>query len=289
MAVLSAAKTEDLVTLLELFPVGKLKEFWPKYKGHKEDVAKAIAEFQTSAEIVEFAKRYFSCCRQHVYVFSHDDEIKKLPTAGTASGERVAEELEKNKGFALFLYWAQFTAIVTQPYEDVELKFLWPFRFNFTKAAATVRLAIMEKKLGAYLNDRKYVAPRKITDEAQLIASMLKSVEGQLAKMDLHKGIKKLWKDNLIDCVRVSYKEPDSTESTTMDEEAGIREKKPALYEKLLKLPLLDAKFKVKSKDLSSATVFFAEPGEGYLGFPRYTEQEGDTDNVVNEIIKHNS
>jgi len=288
MAVLSTAAAQDLINLLELFPVSKIKDHWPKIKGHKEDVAKDVVATEKRTSIVEFVNRYFSCCKQHIYVFSHEKEIKKLPTAGTGTGERVLEKQEETEGSALFLYWAEFSAVLTEPYEDAKLKFLWPFRFEYTRSAAIVRLIVIEKSLSAHFGDRSYVAARKETDETVLINAMLKTVEAPLGKADLHKGIKKLWKDYSIDCVRVVYKDPYSTESTTMDEECGVREKKPQLYEVLLKSPLLNAKFKIKSKALSDASAFYTTPADGYLAFTRYTEHETDTDNVVREILKHN-
>jgi hypothetical protein len=288
MAVLSTASTQDLINLLELFPVSKIKDHWPK-KGHKGDVAKDVVASEKRPSIVEFVNKYFSCCKQHVYVFGHQNEIKKLPTAGTGSGERVLDQQGKNEGSALFLYWAQFSAVLTEPYEGAKLKFLWPFRFEYTTSAATVRLVVIEKNLSAHFGDREYVAAKKETDEAVLISSMLSTLESPLGKADLHKGIKKLWKDNTIDCVRVTYKDPDATESTKMNEECGIREKKPQLYEALLKAPLLDAKFKIKSKELSGASGFYTHPADGFFAFTRYSENATDTDNVVREILKHNS
>jgi hypothetical protein len=288
MAVLSAAKAHDLVNLIELFPVDKLKDHWPKIKGKKEDIAKTIAAQEKTSAVAEFVDRYFSCCKQHIYVFSHNGEIKKLPTAGTGIGERVLEKMGKGEGSALFLYWAEFNAVLTDPFEATEIRFLWPFRFEFIKNAAIVRLIVLEKNFSAQFNGRDYIAAKKVTDEAVIVAAMVKTVDVPLGRADLHKGIKKLWKDDLIDCVRVDYKDPYSTESTTMDAERGIREKKPALYNELLGVPLLSAKFKIKSKKLSDASTFFAKPGEGYLAFPRYSEHQVDTDNVVREILKHN-
>ena len=288
MAVLSTASTQDLVNLLELFPVSKIKDHWPK-KGHKVDVANDVVASEKRPAIVEFVDKYFSCCKQHVYVFGHENEIKKLPTAGTGNGERVLDSQGKNEGSALFLYWAHFSAVLTEPYEPAKLKFLWPFRFEYTKSAAIVRLVVLEKNLSAHLGDRTYVAAKKETDEEMLISSMLRTLDSPLARADVHKGIKKLWKDYSIDCVRVTYKDPDATESTKMNEECGIREKKPELYEALLKKPLLDAKFKIKSKQLSGGSGFYTHPADGFLAFTKYSENATDTDNVVREILKHNS
>lgn len=288
MAVLAAAKTHDFVNLLELFPVDKLKDHWPQIKGKKQDIAKTIVAREKPSAIIDFVDRYFSCCKQHMYIFSHNSEVKKLPTAGVGIGERVLEKMGKGEGSALFLYWAEFTAVLTDPFEAAEIRFLWPFRFEFTKTAATVRLIVLEKNFSAQFNGRDYIAAKKVTDEAVLVAAMLKTADVPLGKADLHKGIKKLWRDYLIDCVRVDYKDPYSTESTTMDAERGIREKKPALYELLLGVPLLNAKFKIKSKKLSDAPAFYTKPADGYLAFTRYSQNESDTDNVVREILKHN-
>jgi hypothetical protein len=54
-------------------------------------------------------------------------------------------------------------------------------------------------------------------------------------------------------------------------------------------VPLLSAKFKIKSKELSGAPAFYTNPADGYLAFTRYSENATDTDNVVREILKHNS
>jgi hypothetical protein len=288
MAVLSTATTDDLINLLELFPISKIKEHWPKFKGHKEDLAKDVVASEKRPAIVAFVDKYFSCCKQHIYVLGHADEVKKSPPAGHAGGERVLEQQDKGEGSALYLYRAEFTAVLTDPYEDATLKFLWPFRFEFTKTNVFIRLVVIEKNLSAHFGDREYVAAKKVTDEEVLIAAMLKGVGVPLGKTDLHKGLKKLWKDDSIDCVRVLYKDPYSTESTTMDEEVGIREKKPELYGALLKVPLLSAKFKIKSKELSGASGFYTVPADGYIGFTRYSESASDTDNVVREILKHN-
>jgi hypothetical protein len=289
MAVLSTATTDDLINLLELFPISKIKEHWPKFKGHKEDLAKDVVASEKRPALMAFVDKYFSCCKQHIYVFGHDGEVKKTPSAGTSAGERVLDQQDKNEGSALYLYWAEFSAVLTKPYQDATLKFLWPFRFEFTKSNVLVRLVVIEKNLSAHFGGREYVAAKKLTDEEGLISSMLNGLGVPLSTTDLHKGIKKLWKDYSIDCVRVLYKDPYSTESTMMNEECGIREKKPALYEALLKVPLLNAKFKIKSKELSGASAFHTSPADGYVGFTRYTEAASDTDNVVREILKYNS
>lgn len=271
-----------------MFPVKILKDRWSGAKGTKDAVCSTIAADAKWSEIIDFVDRYFGCCKQHVHVLKQDSPIRKLPTAGTSSGERVLERIEKNHGSGLYFFWAEFTAVMTEPYEKTTLKFIWPLRLDFDKDAVLVRLVILEKNLKAHLKDRDFVAAQKVTDEENIVGSVIGGLECHVSGIDLHKGIKKLWQQDVIDCIRVRHKEPYSLNITIMDEERGIRETNPELYQTLLKSSLISATFRVKSTKLSDVSHFAVEPSKGYLAFPRYTEHEGDTDNVVREILKHN-
>jgi hypothetical protein len=288
MAVLSAASPNDLQNLLELFPVKNLKAHWPHVKGSKEEICSVVAHGQKPTDIVAFVNQYFSCCKQHVHIFSHDAAVKKAPVAGAGGGEGVLAQVGKNEGSALYLYWSEFTAVLTEPFEKVTLKFLWPVRFDFTKDTAILRFIVLEKNISAHFNGREYIGAHKVTDEAVVLNSLLAGLECPVSQTDVHKGLKKLWHDGLIDCTRVRYKKPNSTATEVMDEERGIKERNPGLYESLMRSPLISAQFAIKSKKFSTASVFFAEPSKGRLAFPRYTEDEGDTDNVVREILRLN-
>jgi len=289
MPILSKATTHDLVNLLDMFPAKTMKEHWPEIKGTKEKMCQQIATEKKSADIVDFVGKYFSRCKLHVHIFSHNAEIKECPPPGPAVGERVREVKDRGSGSALYLYWAEYEGVLTEPeYLKVKKRFLWPIRFEFDKKTMRITMVVMEKNLSAHFEDRELIGAKKLTEEEDLLASLMSGLEVTLPPTDIHKGIKQLWQDDLIDCIRVRYKNPFSTDSSTMDEEAGIREKNSTLYKTLLKCPLLSAQFKVKTKEFSDISIFSVEPANGYVGFPRYTADEGDTDNVVREILRLN-
>jgi hypothetical protein len=73
-----------------------------------------------------------------------------------------------------------------------------------------------------------------------------------------------------------------------MDEERGIREHNPTLYETLLESPLFATMFQVNPESKCDVSVFLADPSRGYLAFPRYTARKGDTDRVISEILRQN-
>jgi hypothetical protein len=102
-------------------------------------------------------------------------------------------------------------------------------------------------------------------------------------------SVKKLWGDGFMDSPKTHYKKSISTASEAMDEERGIKEFYPDLYELVKDSLLLNALFIVTPRtDGFSVTAFSMEPSKGCINFPRYSERRGDTDYVVNEILRHN-
>lgn len=78
-----------------------------------------------------------------------------------------------------------------------------------------------------------------------------------------------------------------SLASEAMDEERGIREYNPELYEILLDSVLLNTVFVIQEENCG-VSAFSADCANGFLGFPRYSEAEGNTDFVIDEILRHN-
>ena len=73
-----------------------------------------------------------------------------------------------------------------------------------------------------------------------------------------------------------------------MDEELGIREHNPELYEVLLDSVLLNTLFVIPQEQNCGVSAFLADCAHGYLAFPRYSEGERDTNFVIDEILRHN-
>ena len=105
---------------------------------------------------------------------------------------------------------------------------------------------------------------------------------------DVHKGIKKLWQEAFIDSPRAKFKKPKSMASESMDEELGIREHNPELYEVLADAVLLNALFTVSDQEKIGVSHFSMNFAEGYLAFPSYSD-EGGTDHVIAAILERNS
>ncbi len=280
MPIFHDASVQDIKRLLELFPISRLKQAWPDIKGTKDEICYAIADGRDTDAISDFIDKNLSGCKQHVYVFSRPTDLTELPDS-IGDGERI---LNKDDLRALFLIRVRYNVLLRDPLEEAYIEFLWPVRLDITDNNVVVRFVVLQKNMGAYFDRSHYVAGRT-SEEEDVIAAIAKKYD--LSVADLHKGIKKLWDEGFMDSPRAQYKKPISTASEAMDEEKGIREHNPELYETLCESPLFRTMF-VISPGHGGTEVFFVDPSKGYLVFPRYSDETGDTDFVISEILRRN-
>ncbi len=280
MPIANSAKVPDLERLLQLFPVANIREKWSALKGNKDELCKAIAQKRDIAAISEFIDENLSCCKQHVYIFSHDKALATLPDSVTAGEKVVAAGTH-----AVYIVSAKYKVYLSDPLEEVIVQFLWPVRLELQPEHLVVRFIVLEKALVSYF-DRPYHLGGKTVGENDVLRGL--NTSGTLSPTDLHRGIKKLWADDFVDCGQIKFKKPMSVASEVMDQEKGIKKYNPELYKILRRSTLLSALFQVSEGQNSTVSAFSAEPPDGFLGFPRYTDKRGDTDLVIQEILSNN-
>jgi hypothetical protein len=245
MGLLEAASNQDIKRLLELFPVAVLREKWSGLEGTKEELCVAVAEKRDYPDIAKFVDEHFSCCKQHISIFSDAKLPAQLPELKISEGEKILEAKTDGVQRRLHLIRSEYTVILRDPLVEAKLHFLWPVRVDFTKDKVILRFVVLEKNIGSYFDGRSYyVSSRSIDEDAVLHA--LKDVMGaDLIPTDLHKGVKKLWEEGFMDSSRAQYKKSISTASETMDEDKRIKQDNPALYETLLESPLFNTMFEI--------------------------------------------
>lgn len=281
MGILQDASVEDRKRLLDLFPVSNLRHEWPS-KGLKEEVCYAAAADASDAQITRlaaFVDDNLSCCKQHVYVFSHNGDA--APPDAILDGEKV---LDAAGAHALYLIRARYNIVLRDPLEETTLEFLWPVRIELTPQYFIVRFVVLEKNPSSYFDRPVYVGGKTV-DEKAVIADITASAPIRAA--DLNKGIKKLWNDGFIDSFKTRFKKTISTASEAMDEEKGIKEYNPELYSILQEAPLYTTVFQIP-EDKSTIGTFSADPSHGIIGFTHYTEKKGDADVVIQHILENN-
>jgi hypothetical protein len=268
--------------------VSSLREYWPDLDGAKDELCLRIAGMRNIEDIKQFLESYFSCCKQHIYVYSHDTKLASLPVIDIPDGELVTTKSDAQSRRLLYVVRVGFNVVLRNPLEEAVVEFLWPIILDFTETHLIIRAVVLEKNIGTYVDERPFRTFSRSADEDIVLKELERTFKGTLKPTDLHKGVKKLWHDDFMDATRTQYKKSLSVASEIMDEERGIKKFNPELYAVLRRSPLLKTSFQVAPNQETSVTAFSAEPLKGYIGFPRYSEERGDTDHVVNEILRHN-
>jgi hypothetical protein len=281
MGTFDTASVQDLKRLLELFPIANLRRAWPDAKGTKEEICFAAAESKYYSKIAEFIDEHLSCCKQHVYLFMKTADAELLPP--TLLDEPPALVIPSVR--SLFVLRARYSVVLRSPLEETFIDFLWPIRLEITedRIHAVLRFVVLEKAVTQYFDRPCYVPDRSIDEKA-----IIKDVERWAPeRADLHKGIKILWENGFMDSSSATLKKALSMASETMDEELGIREHNPELYEQIQDNTLLNALFAITDQKKCGVSVFSVHPSNGYLAFLRYSEK-GGTDLVISEILGKN-
>ena len=164
------------------------------------------------------------------------------------------------------------------------IDFLWPVEISLADRHMVVRFVSLEKNFSAYLGRASYIANRSV-EESTILSALWNDLH--LNSTDIHKGIKTLWENGFMDSPRARFKKPMSMASEAMDEERGIREYNPDLYETLQDSVLLNTLFLIPEEAQCGASAFSADCMKGYLAFPRYSEP-GGTDDVISKILQNN-
>jgi hypothetical protein len=279
--ILQNASIQDRKRLLELFPSASIKESWPEIKGTKEEICFSVAQAATPDQVITFVNANLGRCKQHVYIWDRPAQAM-LPTA-IVGGELV--HLNAPNDQALFVVRTKYTVVLKDPLEEVELDFLWPIQIRLKPGNLVVRFVALEKDVKSYFPARQCYVVRKSIEEKTVLDDLAFS---NLDRTDIHKGIKALWDNEFMDSFRAKYKKPKSLASEAMDEELGIREHNPELYDVLLDSVLLNTSFLISETQDCGVSAFSADCAGGYLSFPRYSEGNKDTDFVIDEILGHN-
>src|ERR1039458_8047358 len=144
---------------MELYPISNLRSAFPAIKGTKDEICTSIAEGRDYAQIVEFLDNHFSCCKQHLYIFTRPTGLDALPEL---------PDLSKVFGIvgdhSLYVARVQYNVVLRDPLEETTLDFLWPIRIEMTPEHFIVRFVVLEKNLSSYFERPSYLQSRSIEE-----------------------------------------------------------------------------------------------------------------------------
>ncbi len=285
MPILENAARVEIERLLKLYSADSLRTVWATDTAKTKDaIAQSVSQQAAlRPQVLTFVEDHFSTCKQHVYVLEVGATAITFPTM-LGDMERVSQAPAR----ATYIARVQRHVIVEESdgLQPKALNFLWPVRLDLIHNHLAVRFITLEKDLRTYFPGQKVYNGAKGLEEKDLIAPIMAGLELGIA--DLHTGIKALWQTEFMDAFSVRFKRPRSTDTSAMDEERGIREFAPDLYQQLLTLPLGKTSFRVAAAQNCGVDSFSVDPSKGVIGFPTYSEPAGETDRVIREILQRN-
>jgi hypothetical protein len=282
MALLQAASVEQLRRLLEFFPAATLKAEWPGTKGQKKpDACEIIAKTKDVERIKSFVLAHFAHCRQHVLLLgkpeNEADILAAFPpvdTLGTLSG-----------GTTIYLSSVPYSVYLLNPMEEVNIDVLWPIRVDVKDKIIVVRTVVLERDPPNYSGRDCIKSVRKL-DEKKIVQDLSALT---FLPLDINKGVKALWSSKYMDAFRSSFKKANSTQTEVMDGEIGLRENAPDVFNELTSKPLLNTYFRTDASIENSLGIFQINATLGRIGFTSFTENPGDSDAIIEAILKGNS
>lgn len=281
MALLTSASVEKLRRLLAFFPAPKLKAEWPGTVGEKKSAAcEIIAGTQDYDRIRLFLMANFAHCRQHVLLLERPegelDPLVAYPSPellGTMSG-----------GARFYLAAVNYSVYLLDPMEEVTVQLLWPIKVEERDKTLIIRSLVLERDPEIF-SGRPVLKSVRQLDEKKIAVDL----NGLGFKaLDINKGVKKMWEGKYFDAPRVKYKKSNLTTTVDMDDDKGLRENAPDVFDDLKSKPLLNTDFKPEKKMESTVARFQINATSGKLGFTNYTDDPGDTDAVIEAILEHN-
>lgn len=282
MATLESASVDQLRRLLELFPFSLLKEEWPGVKGEKKsDACEIIAGTRDFGRIKTFLMTNFAHCRQHVLLVKKNDDTTADPLAAFPHSDPFGT---MPGGISYHLAAVPYTVYLLNPMEQTEVEVLWPIRIEDRDGVLLIRTVVLERDPANY-SGRTAIKSIREFDEKKLPNAL---AELGYIPVDLNKGVKALWSTKYMDAFRVTFKKAKSTSTEVMDEDVGLRENAPEIFDELTSKPLLNTNFKPDPSVDNGIKLFQINATAGRLGFTSYTDDPGDSDEIIKAVLENN-
>jgi hypothetical protein len=200
------SRDEVMSRVLKLFPKHVIKDYFKEEEAQKDALSVEVVKRIEDADIYEFARNNLDFTKQHVYLLTHD--IKKL---NNLPGHILTGNTVKLEGEDLIeyydLYDVAYKVYFQEPFEPIILMFKWPIRIAISKSLIAIHFTILEKNIQSYFVDQKVLTTRKSIEEGDIITLITNDMMkyGTPVAYDLNRGIKELWKSDIIDALEVQY------------------------------------------------------------------------------------
>lgn len=289
--ILKTSSVKSVQELLTLFSVKSLREKWSDFHGSKAQIALSAIGTKDWDNILSFIINKFGTCKQHNYIYSHDLTVKTFPKITVVDADLVAQKISDESAIMYFVAKVKYKVIMWNPQGLESVHLLMPFSIEIIDGYLILRFITFEKNLDSYYGHSNHHIIEKSLDEKSFqeklrVAASEAKIE--LAKADLHKGVKKLVETDKLGAIKAKIEKGKYTSTAAMNGEFEIKNDAPEVYEEYKKNTVHNSIYKCKIDEEFSVRNFSADLREGTIDFPSYGEREGDTEYVIKEILKYN-
>lgn len=277
--------------LLKLYPVKIVKEHFEPEETTQIEMLPEILNNNNAHSIHSFALENHNYTKQHISIFKLNSNFVRNTFNFNGLIIQPNQEIIVDGGYLFkFLPIIDYEVVLGDPYSETILQFYQPTSVKIIGDIIIISTTIMEKNLESYFPGRRVYDAKKSQGEdstVKLITDHFELSYG-LVSLDINRGIKYLWANDMIDSKYAKWKKSHSTTTENMDEEYTLKQKYPQLYQDIIQAPIGRTIFKNITDDDIINSHFSVDPSKGLISISIYPDNLNQTNNVLNEIISNN-
>lgn len=295
--------SEDLKRLLDLFPARVLSDYWSGVSSMtKDETTEHVANNVSANQVFDFAFDKLDCCKLYVLVLEHGvsgslpssmlNDPLQINTGGQSKSVTLVKSDTSSEEY-LYIFDQIYNVWFDSIAGSKKAKFLWPLRVRRYDDCFIIQMTKLSKAIQTYFPNRDVVTHRRNytrNNLSTLVVNYLGQGGFSITRADLHRGIKALWAQDVIDAFESQFKTSYSVAREVLDENTLIKRDVPQLYNEVKNKPLYDASFQLLNPSNHGLSLegFRVKPSEGELEFPRFTNNAREVDYVVEKVIDNN-
>ncbi|RKF36067.1 hypothetical protein BCY89_28015 [Sphingobacterium siyangense] len=285
-----------LARLLKLYPVKVLSQVFDSKERLQEKIIKEVIDTYTVDSIKEFSYENFEITKQTVYVYDirnkyvHRENINGKEIDVTILAQTISNGTFLMHGYHEVTYDIKMYKNLV---EEISVVLFQPFKVKIVGNHLIISVTKLEPNPKSFFDDNvTIINASKENFDSILIDNILSYFDGKFnirpSQCDLNKGIKALWDSDIIDAKELSFRKTSSRAKEIMDGEELFKDKYPEEYKEVMKKPLELCTFRYLEDDLEWPKHFVCDPRIGKISFNIYSENDQQTNNVLDGIIGNN-
>jgi hypothetical protein len=274
--------------LIKVFSVSALKEVFNlnEYKEKQAELVERVIETTSVTIINQTVFNNFSLLKQHVYLFDFlgiiaDSWLDNHPYFHSKNKISSSHSVYN----LLFPVTIEFFNKTSRTIQNIQ--FIIPVQINKKNTKLIIHINILERDVSAIIEDKVISTTRDFNDDTILNSIIQSANPARLTKSDLNRGIKKLWENDEVDAFKVKFKKSKSTSMEIMDEDKLLKRDMPAVYNELIKTPLIQTTFKVLKQN-NLLNYFVVDPTKGVFYFSIYPQHHNGINDLIDLVLTNN-